>query len=151
MKKDRGRDRPNVPDQGEWQAGAGPNRRSTAQGRWNGTDRTTNERVQIKSAKELRREITDDETAWEGEIAEPTEGAVEPATVETPPESEKPGSEAAEPTEPAIATEGQQATPAPETGHPQLRRAFDVRRCLGPRRRTRDRPDSARAKLVLTK
>src|SRR5262245_15721875 len=34
------------------------------------TDRTTNERVEIKNAKELRREVTDDETAWEGELAD---------------------------------------------------------------------------------
>ena len=83
-------------------------------GAWIGTDRTTNDRVQIKSAKELRREIMDDEMAWEGEIAESPARNEESVMAVTRTESDIPATEAAKSTEPEIATSGQPATPAPE-------------------------------------
>jgi hypothetical protein len=77
-------------------------------GAWIGTDRTTNERVQIKSAKELRREIMDDEIAWEGEIAE------SPAQDEKPQTAKSAADEATPPTEPEAVPDGQPTTPALE-------------------------------------
>ncbi len=79
---------------------------------WYGTDRTTNERVQITNAKELRREILNDEIAWEVEIAEAPTRKAESVMAETPSESDKPATEAADPAEPEVDSEGQQATPA---------------------------------------
>jgi hypothetical protein len=86
---------------------------------WYATDRTTNERVEIKNAKELRREVMDDEMAWEGEMAEPAPTGETPATIaptepETTPDVATSAPETPTATEPVANAEGQQATRAPE-------------------------------------
>jgi HB1/ASXL restriction endonuclease-like protein with HTH domain len=86
---------------------------------WYATDRTTNERVEIKNAKELRREVTDDETVWEGEMAEAAPPGETPATIaptepEMTPDVATTAPETPISAEPAAVNDGQQATPAPE-------------------------------------
>jgi hypothetical protein len=90
---------------------------------WYATDRTTNERVEIENAKELRREVTENETAWEGEMAEAAPSGEAPATIaptepETTPDVATSAPETPTATEPVANAEGQEATPAPEPNIP---------------------------------